>query len=208
MSRYTGSVCKLCRAEGTKLFLKGDRCYTEKCALSKRSARPGEHGTRRKKVSEYGLRLREKQKLRRFYGMTESQFRRFYARALKMSGQSGHNFLQTLESRLDNVVYRAGLCVSRSQARQVVVHGHVTVDGKKVNIPSFLVKAGQKVAIAEKSRNVPFLKENVEVAASRAIPGWLELDSERMEVQVNSLPTREQIDSPVNEQLVVEYYAR
>ncbi len=208
MSRYTGSACRQCRAEGTKLFLKGDRCYTEKCGLSRRNVRPGQHGTKRIKVSEYGLRLREKQKLRRFYGMTESQFRTAFAKAAKMKGVTGDNFLQALERRLDNVVYRLGIGVSRRQARQIVCHGHILVNGRKVDIASFLVKVGDIVAVAEKSKSSPLLKENIEVASSRAIPEWLSLNSEKMEGSIVSLPVREQIDSPVNEQLVIEFYAR
>ena len=209
MSRYTGAVCRLCRAEGTKLFLKGDRCYTEKCAINKRNYKPGQHGqSRRIKVSEYGLRLREKQKLRRFYGINESQFRRFYAAASRMAGQTGHNFLRLLEARLDNVIYRFGIGVSRPQARQFVRHGHVTVNGRKVDIPSYLVKAGDVIAIGERSRDKALLKENIEVAASRAIPEWLQFDAEKQEGRILALPNREQIEVPVKEQLVVEFYAR
>ncbi len=209
MSRYTGAVCRLCRAEGTKLFLKGDRCYTEKCAINKRNYKPGQHGqSRRIKVSEYGLRLREKQKLRRFYGINESQFRRFYAAASRMAGQTGHNFLRLLEARLDNVIYRFGIGVSRPQARQFVRHGHVTVNGRKVDIPSYLVKAGDVIAIGEGSRDKTILKENIEVAASRTIPEWLQFDAEKQEGRILALPNREQIEVPVKEQLVVEFYAR
>jgi len=209
MSRYTGAVCRLCRAEGTKLFLKGDRCYTEKCAINKRNYKPGQHGqSRRIKVSEYGLRLREKQKLRRFYGINESQFRRFYAAASRMAGQTGHNFLRLLEARLDNVIYRFGIGVSRPQARQFVRHGHVTVNGRKVDIPSHLVKAGDVIAIGERSRDKALLKENIEVAASRTIPEWLQFDAEKQEGRILALPNREQIEVPVKEQLVVEFYAR
>ncbi|HOG13839.1 MAG: 30S ribosomal protein S4 [Synergistetes bacterium ADurb.Bin155] len=209
MSRYTGAVCRLCRAEGTKLFLKGDRCYTEKCAINKRNYKPGQHGqSRRIKVSEYGLRLREKQKLRRFYGINESQFRRFYAAASRMAGQTGHNFLRLLEARLDNVIYRFGIGVSRPQARQFVRHGHVTVNGRKVDIPSYLVKAGDVIAIGERSRDKALLKENIEVAASRTIPEWLQFDAEKQEGRILALPNREQIEVPVKEQLVVEFYAR
>ena len=209
MSRYTGAVCRLCRAEGTKLFLKGDRCYTEKCAINKRNYKPGQHGqSRRIKVSEYGLRLREKQKLRRFYGINESQFRRFYAAASRMAGQTGHNFLRLLEARLDNVIYRFGIGVSRPQARQFVRHGHVTVNGRKVDIPSYLVKAGDTIAIGEGSRDKTLIKENIEVAASRTIPEWLQFDAERQEGRILALPNREQIEVPVKEQLVVEFYAR
>ncbi|HOU33144.1 MAG TPA: 30S ribosomal protein S4 [Synergistaceae bacterium] len=207
MSRYTGAVCRQCRAEGVKLFLKGDRCYTGKCAISKNNVRPGQHGAKRVKTSEYGLRLREKQKLRRFYGMGEAQFRRFFGIAVKMAGQTGHNFLQTLERRLDNVIYRMGLGVSRSQARQIVCHGHVSVNGRKVDVASFLVKAGDVILVREGSRDLVLLKENAEVAGSRAIPAWLTFNTDRMEGSVVALPTREQIDSPVNEQLVVEFYA-
>ncbi|HDQ92984.1 MAG TPA: 30S ribosomal protein S4 [Synergistetes bacterium] len=210
MSRYTGAVCRLCRAEGTKLFLKGDRCYTEKCAMNKRNSKPGQHGQsrRRGKVSEYGIRLREKQKLRRFYGINETQFRRFYAAAVKMAGQTGHNLLQILERRLDSVVYRLGIGVSRSQARQFVRHGHLLVNGKKVDIPSYLVKTGDVVSVDQGSKDSVVLKENLEVAASRSVPGWLEFNSEKQEGHIVSLPSREQIEVPVREQLVVEFYAR
>ncbi|ANZ44542.1 30S ribosomal protein S4 [Cloacibacillus porcorum] len=208
MSRYTGPVCRLCRAEGAKLFLKGDRCYTEKCGLTKRNSKPGQHGTRRGKMSEYGLRLREKQKLRRFYGINETQFSTIYKKATGMSGQTGHNFLQLLERRLDNVVYRLGLGVSRSQARQLVCHGHFTVNGRKLDIPSALLKVGDVVAVAEGSRDVPTIKQNAEASASRSIPAWLEFNPEAMSGSLVAVPVREQIDVPVNEQLVVEFYAR
>ena len=208
MSRYTGPVCRLCRAEGAKLFLKGDRCYTEKCGLTKRNSKPGQHGTRRGKMSEYGLRLREKQKLRRFYGINETQFSTIYKKATGMSGQTGHNFLQLLERRLDNVVYRLGLGVSRSQARQLVCHGHFTVNGRKLDIPRALLKVGDVVAVAEGSRDVPTIKQNAEASASRSIPAWLEFNPEAMSGSLVAVPVREQIDVPVNEQLVVEFYAR
>lgn len=208
MSRYTGPVCRLCRAEGTKLFLKGDRCYTEKCGLTKRNSRPGQHGTRRGKMSEYGLRLREKQKLRRFYGLTESQFSTVYEKATKLEGQTGHNFLQLLERRIDNVVYRLGFGVSRSQARQLVAHGHFTVNGRKLDIPSALLKPGDVITVAEGSREVVLLKENSEAAAVRSIPAWLSFNPDSMAGNVLTVPIREQIEVPVNEQLVVEFYAR
>ncbi len=208
MSRYTGPVCRLCRAEGAKLFLKGDRCYTEKCGLTKRNSKPGQHGTRRGKMSEYGLRLREKQKLRRFYSLNETQFSTIYEKASKMAGQTGHNFLQLLERRLDNVVYRLGFGVSRSQARQLVSHGHFTVNGRKLDIPSALLKPGDVIAVAEGSREVVLLKENSEAAAARAIPAWLSFNAESMSGNVVTTPIREQIEVPVNEQLVVEFYAR
>ena len=208
MSRYTGPVCRLCRAEGAKLFLKGDRCYTEKCGLTKRNSKPGQHGTRRGKMSEYGIRLREKQKLRRFYGINETQFSTIYKRATGMTGQTGHNFLQLLERRLDNVVYRLGLGVSRSPARQLICHGHFTVNGRKLDIPSALLKVGDVVAVAEGSRDVPTIKENAEASASHSIPAWLEFNPEAMSGSLVAVPVREQIDVPVNEQLVVEFYAR
>ena len=208
MSRYTGPVCRLCRAEGTKLFLKGDRCYTEKCGLTKRNSRPGQHGTRRGKMSEYGLRLREKQKLRRFYGLNETQFSTIYEKASNLPGQTVHNFLQLLERRIDNVVYRLGFGVSRSQARQLVAHGHFTVNGRKLDIPSALLKPGDVVAVAEGSREVVLLKENSEAAAVRSIPAWLSFSPDSMTGNVLTVPIREQIEVPVNEQLVVEFYAR
>ena len=208
MSRYTGPVCRLCRAEGAKLFLKGDRCYTEKCGFSKRNSKPGQHGTRRGKMSEYGIRLREKQKLRRIYGINETQFSTIYEKATGMAGQTGHNFLQLLESRLDNVIYRLGLGVSRSQARQLISHGHFTVNGRKLDIPSAVIKPGDVVKVAEGSREMATLKANAEAAAGRGIPAWLEFNPETMTGTVLTAPAREQIDVPVNEQLVVEFYAR
>ena len=208
MSRYTGPVCRLCRAEGTKLFLKGDRCYTEKCGLTKRNSRPGQHGTRRGKMSEYGLRLREKQKLRRFYGLNETQFSTIYEKASKLPGQTGHNFLQLLERRIDNIVYRLGFGVSRSQARQLVSHGHFTVNGRKLDIPIAILRPGDVVAVAEGSRDMVLLKENSEAAAVRSIPAWLSFNPDSMTGNVLTVPVREQIEVPVNEQLVVEFYAR
>lgn len=208
MSRYTGPLCRLCRAEGTKLFLKGDRCYSEKCAVGRRNRRPGQHGSRRPKETEYGVRLREKQKMRRIYGMHEAAFRRFYAMATRMPGQTGHAFFQLLERRLDNVVFRLGFASSRSQARQLVRHGHITLNGKRANIPSALVRSGDVVAVAEKSRDIAWVRDNLEVARTRGVPAWLELNADRAEGRVLSLPTREQIDVLVNEQLVVEFYAR
>ena len=208
MSRYTGPVCRLCRAEGTKLFLKGDRCYTEKCGLTKRNSRPGQHGTRRGKMSEYGLRLREKQKLRRFYGLNETQFSTIYEKASKLPGQTGHNFLQLLERRIDNIVYRLGFGVSRSQARQLVSHGHFTVNGRKLDIPSAILRPGDVVPVAEGSRDMVLLKENSEAAAVRSIPAWLSFNPDSMTGNVLTVPVREQIEVPVNEQLVVEFYAR
>ena len=211
MSRYVGPACRLCKAEGTKLFLKGDRCYTAKCAITKSEAGAGskmKRGRPRTKVSEYGIRLREKQKLRRFYGMNERQFHRIFEIANKMAGQTGHNFLQLLERRLDNVVYRLGFATSRKQARQLVLHGHFLVNGKRVDIPSFLVGSGDVVAASEKSRETALLKENAEVADARTVPQWPVSNADKIEGKIISLPEREQIDAPVTEQLVVEVYAR
>lgn len=210
MSRYIGPSCRLCKAEGIKLFLKADRCYTAKCPITKREGATvrGKRGRPRAKVSEYGIRLREKQKLRRFYGMTETQFKRFFEIANKQKGQTGHNFLGLLERRLDNVVYRLGFGNSRKQARQLVLHGHFRVNGKRVDIPSYLVDVGDVVAVMEKSRDIALIKENAEVAGAKKAPEWLELNSEKIEGKVLSLPAREQIDAPVTEQLVVEFYAR
>ncbi|MDI9369929.1 MAG: 30S ribosomal protein S4 [Synergistaceae bacterium] len=210
MSRYIGPSCRLCKAEGTKLFLKGDRCYTAKCAIVKKEGATvrGRRGRPRSKISEYGIRLREKQKLRRFYGMTETQFKRFFTVANKQKGQTGHNFLALLERRLDNVVYRLGLGNSRKQARQLVLHGHFRVNGRRVDIPSFLVDVGDVVAVMENSRDIALIKENAEVAGAKKVPDWLELNAEKIEGKVISLPAREQIDAPVTEQLVVEFYAR
>lgn len=208
MSRYTGPVCRLCRAEGIKLFLKGNRCYTDKCGLKRRESKPGQHGTRRGKLSEYGIRLREKQKLRRIYGASETQFGTLFKKATVVRGQTGHYFLQLLERRLDNVVYRLGFGISRAQARQLVNHGHFTVNGRRLDIPSALVSVGDVVAVSENSRDVKAIKENVEAAAGRTVPAWLEFNAEAMSGKVIALPTREQIDVPINEQLVVEFYAR
>ncbi|NLV81415.1 MAG: 30S ribosomal protein S4 [Synergistaceae bacterium] len=208
MSRYTGPVCRLCRAEGAKLFLKGDRCYTAKCGFTKRNSRPGQHGTRRQKMSVYGLHLREKQKLRRFYCLNETQFATVYEKATKMAGQAGHNFLQLLECRIDNVVYRLGFAVSRSQARQLVRHGHFTVNGHKLDIPSALLKPNDVIAVAEGSKEINLIKENVETSAARTIPAWLSVNVEAMSGSIVAIPIREQIDVPVDEQLVVEFYAR
>jgi small subunit ribosomal protein S4 len=214
MSRYIGPVCRLCKAESVKLFLKGDRCYTEKCGITRAESGDGKAkktSRPKTKVSEYGIRLREKQKLRRFYGIQESQFRRFYGIAEKMQGQTGHNFLQLLERRLDNVVHRLGLGASRAQARQLVLHGHFQVNGEKVDIPSYLVKAGDVVTVKEKSRTIPVIKENAEAAAAKkggGTPTWLEFDAAKFEGKVISVPTRDQIDTLVTEQLVVEFYAR
>lgn len=208
MARYTEAACRLCRREGEKLYLKGERCYTNKCSVGRRSYAPGEHGQDRKKISEYGLQLREKQKLRRIYGILERQFSGYFSLAESKKGITGENLLQILESRLDNVVYRLGYAASRKEARQLVRHGHLLVNGKKVNIPSFLVKAGDIISIKEGSLDSPKLKEILEGAASHTAPEWLEMDVNNHSGKVKNLPIREQIDVPIQEQLIVEFYSR
>lgn len=211
MARYIGPVCKLCRREGEKLYLKGERCFTPKCAIEKRNQPPGQHGasrTFRKKASDYSMQLREKQKARRIYGVLERQFRRYYADATSRSGVTGAVLLQYLESRLDNVVYRLGFAASRRQARQLIDHGHFTVNGKKVNIPSFLVKPGDKVAVLEASRKTIYFAELEKGLKSARTPGWLTVDARALSGNVMSLPTREQIDTAVKEQLIIEFYSR
>lgn len=208
MARYTGPRCRLCRREGIKLYLKGDRCYTRRCVLERRSYAPGQHGHARKKATEYGLQLREKQKAKRIYGVLETQFRNYFERAERQSGITGENLLRLLERRLDNVVYRAGLAASRSEARQLVRHGHFTVNGRKVNIPSYLVRPGDVIAVRERSRNSVRIKELMERAADQRPPAWLSYDGERAEARVLALPTREEIDVPVQEHLIVELYSR
>lgn len=208
MARYTEAVCRLCRREGEKLYLKGDRCYTNKCSVGKRGYAPGQHGQERKKISEYGIQLREKQKLRRIYGILERQFSGYFSLAERKKGITGQNLLQILETRLDNVVYRLGYGESRKEARQLVRHGHFTVNGKKVNIPSFLLRPGDVVTIKESSLDSVKIKENIESAASRSIPEWLEANPTTNSGKVKALPTREQIDIPVQEHLIVELYSR
>ncbi|HBF38035.1 MAG TPA: 30S ribosomal protein S4 [Firmicutes bacterium] len=208
MARYTEAVCRLCRREGEKLYLKGDRCYSNKCSVGKRAFAPGQHGQARKKVSEYGIQLREKQKLRRIYGILERQFSGYFSLAERKKGITGQNLLQILETRMDNVVYRLGYAASRKEARQLVLHGHFMLNEKKVNIPSMLLKAGDAITIREGSLNSPKLKENIEDAAGRTIPEWLESNPTNHSGKIKSLPTREQIDIPVQEHLVVELYSR
>lgn len=207
MARYTGPVCRLCRREGTKLFLKGDKCYTDKCPVSRRAYPPGQHGQARRKLSEYGVQLREKQKARRVYGVLEGQFRRYFERAESKKGVTGELLLQNLESRLDNVVYRMGLGSSRAEARQLVRHNHFLVNGRRVNIPSFLVRPGDEVAVREQSRDKAHFKVLTQGVA-RLTPAWLEVNLEDMKGKVLRLPTREEIDAPVQEQLIVELYSR
>ena len=208
MARYTEAVCKLCRREGQKLFLKGERCYTDKCAINRRAYAPGQHGQGRKKTSEYGMQLRAKQMTRRFYGVLENQFRHYYEMATKMPGKAGDNLLILLETRLDNVVYRCGWASSRAEARQLVVHGHYTVNGKKVDIPSYLVKAGDVVAIKEGSRSSDKFKAVIEANSARPAPKWLDVDAQNAQAKIVELPTREEIDLEVDETLIVELYSK
>lgn len=208
MARYTESVCRLCRREGLKLYLKGDRCYTPKCAVERRAYAPGQHGQGRKKVSEYGLQLREKQKARRMYGILEGQFRRYFEKAERQKGITGENLLRLLERRLDNVIYRLGFGASRNESRQLVRHGHFTVNGRKVNIPSYMIRVGDVIAVRDKSKESPRVKELLERAGDRTPPAWLELEADQARARVVDLPTREQIDAPVREHLIVELYSR
>ena len=209
MARYIGAVCRLCRREGMKLFLKGERCYTEKCAIEKRNFPPGQHGkTRKAKLVGYGVQLREKQKVKRIYGVLEDQFRRYFEAAERQRGITGETLLQLLERRLDNVAYRLGLATSRAQARQLVRHGHLTVNGRKVDIPSFSVKPGDVVTVRQSSHKVPAILHALEEVKGRGVPEWLSFDAEGMSAKVGSVPTREQINLPVQEQLIVELYSK
>ena len=208
MARYTGAVCRLCRREGLKLFLKGERCYTDKCAIERRNYPPGEHGQARPKFSEYSVQLREKQKLRRMYGVLEGQFRRYFEMADRAKGVTGETLLQLLERRLDNIVYRVGFATSRSEARQLVRHGHFRVNGKKVNVPSFLVRAGDTVSVRERSQKVARIQGALELAQRRGVPDWLEVTPESFSGRVKSLPVRSDLTMPINEKLVVELYSK
>lgn len=208
MARYTGAVCKLCRREGKKLFLKGDRCYTGKCSVERRAYAPGQHGQGRKKNSEYGLQLRAKQQARRYYGIQEGQFHKYFLMAERKTGVTGENLLQICESRLDNVVYTLGWASSRAEARQLVTHAHYLVNGNKVDIPSYLLKPGDVVSIKAKSRDSEKIKVVVENNASRPVPAWLDLNRETLEAKVVALPTREQIANDVEEHLIVEFYSK
>lgn len=208
MARYTGAVCKMCRREGKKLFLKGDRCYTGKCAIERRSYAPGQHGQNRSKNSEYGLQLRAKQQARRYYGIQEGQFHKYFLMAERKAGVTGENLLRICESRLDNVVYTLGWASSRAEARQLVTHGHFEVNGKKVDIPSYLLKAGDTVAIKAKSRDSVKIKAVLEANGSRPVPAWLDLNAEALEAKIVNLPDREQITTPVEEHLIVEFYSK
>ena len=208
MARYTGAVCRLCRREGQKLFLKGERCYTDKCSVTRRNYAPGQHGQGRKKSSEYGIQLRAKQMTRRYYGVLESQFRHYYELAEKKEGKTGEVLLSILETRLDNVIYRLGWASSRAEARQLVVHGHFQVNGRRVDIPSYLTKPGEVISICEKSRNSAKIKAILETNASRPIPKWLEINRDALEAKLLSTPTREDIDLAVEETLIVELYSK
>lgn len=208
MARYTGSVCRLCRREGVKLYLKGDRCYSEKCAIDRRSYAPGQHGQGRKKVSEYGTQLREKQKARRVYGVLEKQFRAYYEEANRRKGITGETLLQILESRLDNVVYRLGFGASRAEARQIVKHGHILVNGKRLDIPSYLTNVGDVISFADKAQETPRVKELLETAEGKAVVTWLERDLNTKSARIVRVPARDEIDVPVAEQMIVELYSR
>ena len=208
MARYTGAVCRQCRREGQKLFLKGERCYSEKCSLAHRAYAPGQHGQGRKKSSEYGMQLRAKQRARRFYGVAEHQFAHYYEMATKKQGMTGTNLLRILESRLDNVVYRAGYASSRAEARQLVGHGHFEVNGSRVDIASYLLKAGDVITVCEKARGFDKMAAIIEANGARPVPEWLAVNRDAYEVKVVNLPEREQIEAPVEEQLIVEFYSK
>ena len=208
MARETGPQCKLCRREGVQLFLKGARCHSVKCGVRKRDYPPGEHAWRRSRFSEYGLQLREKQKVKRIYGVLEKQFRGYYAKADRQKGITGTNLLLLLESRLDNTIYRMGFASSRNQARQLVKHNHFLVNGRKVNIPSYLVKPGDVIDVKEKSRKVPQILEAMETVVRRGVPAWMEVDRDNFRGSMKSLPSREELTMPVQEQLIVELYSK
>lgn len=208
MARYKDEQCRICRREGQKLFLKGSRCYTDKCSVTRRNYAPGEHGQGKKKLSEYGMQLREKQKTKYFYGVGEKQFRKYFAMAENKKGITGENLLQILESRLDNVVYRAGFGTSRAQARQLVNHGHFDVNGQKVDIPSYLVRTGDVITVREIKKDNKTIKENIEVNKARPVPEWLEKNSDKLQVKVIRLASREDVDIPVEEHLIVELYSK
>ena len=209
MARYRGAVCRQCRREKLKLFLKGDRCYSDKCSFERRSFPPGQHGqARMRKESDYSIQLREKQKVRRIYGMLEGQFRKYFKMADRMKGVTGENLLSLLERRLDNVIFRLGFANSRNQARQLVKHNHVLVNGRRVNIPSFLVKLNDEITIREKSRKQEAIADSLEAVARRGVPSWLELDQGNFKGKVKSMPDRQEITMPIQEQLIVELYSK
>jgi small subunit ribosomal protein S4 len=208
LARYKDSFCRLCRREGLKLFLKGDRCYSDKCAFERRGYAPGDHGQSRRKFSDYGVQLREKQKLKRMYGLLERQFRGYFKKADRQRGITGTNLLLFLERRLDNMVFRMGFCNSRTEARQLVRHNHFLVDGKAVNIPSFMVNVGSEIRLREKSRKVERILDAMETVARRGVPQWLELDKDNFRGLVKTLPAREELTMPIQEQLIVELYSK
>ncbi len=208
MARYLGPSCRLCRREGLQLFLKGDRCYTDKCAIERRHYPPGQHGQRRSKLSDYGMQLREKQKVRRIYGVLEKQFRGYFEKAERQKGVTGTNLLVFLERRLDNIVYRLGFANSRAQARQLVRHNQVLVNGRKVNLPSYLVKMGDTIQVTEQGRNLPLIRDALEAVARRGCPPWLELIKEEAKGRVIMFPGREDITMPIQEHLIVELYSK
>jgi len=208
VARYAGSVCRLCRREGTKLFLKGDRCYSDKCSVERRNYAPGQHGQRRSKFSPFAVQLREKQKVRRMYGLLEKQFRGYFEKADRQRGVTGENLLTLLERRLDNMVYRLGFASSRNEARMLVRQNHFLVNKKRVNIPSYLTNPGDMIEVKEKSRNVTRIQEAVEAVARRGVPSWLELDKNRFVGTIKALPMREELTMPIQEQLIVELYSK
>ena len=208
MARYTGPSCRLCRRENMELFLKGDRCYTDKCAIKRRNYPPGQHGQSRVKTSAYGVQLREKQKVRRIYGLLEKQFRSYFAEADRLKGVTGENLLSILERRLDNAVYRLGFASSRTESRQLVRHGHFMLNGKKVNIPSIQLKAGDVIELREKSKKIASINDSLEAVVRRGIPQWLELDRDSFKGSLKGLPVREDITTPIQEQLIVELYSK
>lgn len=208
MARYTGPLCRLCRREGEKLFLKGSRCHTEKCALEKRKYAPGQHGQNKGKLSDYGLQLREKQKAKRIYGILERQFRNYFEKAARMQGVTGEALMQFLERRLDNVVYRMGFAINRRDARQLVKHGHFEVNGRKSDIPSHLLKPGDVVSVTEKSKNLKSIAESLAIAEQRGFPEWLEVNVAELKGKFSRIPSLEEIQAPIQEQLIVEFYSK
>ena len=208
MARYTGPSCKLCRREGTKLYLKGERCLSDKCAFNRRTSAPGQHGAAKKKLTEYGMQLREKQKAKRYYGVLEKQFKNYYEEADRKEGMTGENLICLLERRLDNVVYRMGMAASRKEARQLVLHGHFTLNGKNVNIPSLIVKTGDVISVKEASRASVKIKALAEDLATKTAPKWLDVDKNGLSVKVATLPARDDVDFDFNEQLIVELYSK
>lgn len=208
MARYIGALCRICRREGEKLFLKGDRCYTEKCAIERRKYPPGQHGQGFKKLSDYGIQLREKQKVRKMFGLLERQFRKYFHEAERKKGITGEVLLQLIESRLDSMVFRMGFAPNRRRARQLIKHGHVIVNAREVNLPSFAIKAGDLVEIREASRGMPEIAESLSKSEHRGIPGWVEIDSANYKGKVSHIPSRDEMQLPVQEQLIVELYSK